>query len=102
VLVYDHWPDGVLLHDSRLYENRLDGMAIIQRSDVFVGNPFSDRQPCLPNLGPCASVIANGIQTIPNVVKINSTEIYNNRKSGIYVVKTPTIIQEAIIIDNNE
>lgn len=54
----------------------------------------------MPTIGPCATILSRGVQTLPNVIKVSSCEIYNNKKAGILVVKTPTIVADDIIIDN--
>jgi len=50
----------------------------------------------------CTSFINKKEQIKPNIIKISSSEIHNNGMSGIYMIKTPVIIYDVIILDNKE
>jgi len=83
VLLYDYFPEGVLLHDSKIWENRLDGMAFIQRSDHLVINPHVISNSCVEILSSCTSFLNKKEQINSYVIKVSNSEIHNNGMSGL-------------------
>jgi len=83
ILLYDYFPEGVLIHDSKVYDNRLDGVAIIQRGSYTFQNPYQTHINCHEIINSCTSFLNKKENIRPNVLKLSNSEIHNNGMSGI-------------------
>jgi len=65
-------------------------------------NPYQTNINCHEIIHNCTSFLNKKENIRPNVLKLSNSEIHNNGMSGIYLIKSPVIIYDVVILDNKE